>query len=50
MTIFPVLFFLKINCFSTQALEYDKRMDDELRAGKRKIKLVQEQVNVTKAN
>uniref|UniRef100_A0A665WGE4 Regulator of telomere elongation helicase 1 n=1 Tax=Echeneis naucrates TaxID=173247 RepID=A0A665WGE4_ECHNA len=34
--------------FSTSSLVYDKRMDDELRGGKRKIKLVQEQVCVTK--
>uniref|UniRef100_A0A3B4Y0Q6 Regulator of telomere elongation helicase 1 n=1 Tax=Seriola lalandi dorsalis TaxID=1841481 RepID=A0A3B4Y0Q6_SERLL len=34
----------KANRLSTLSLQYDKRMDDELRGGKRKIKLVQEQV------
>ncbi|XP_035513302.1 regulator of telomere elongation helicase 1 [Morone saxatilis] len=33
----------KANRLSTLSLQYDKRMDDELRGGKRKIKLVQEQ-------
>ncbi|XP_029362912.1 regulator of telomere elongation helicase 1 isoform X2 [Echeneis naucrates] len=33
----------KTKHFSTSSLVYDKRMDDELRGGKRKIKLVQEQ-------
>uniref|UniRef100_A0A8P4GG84 Regulator of telomere elongation helicase 1 n=1 Tax=Dicentrarchus labrax TaxID=13489 RepID=A0A8P4GG84_DICLA len=33
----------KANSLSTLSLQYDKRMDDELRGGKRKIKLVQEQ-------
>ncbi|XP_050926955.1 regulator of telomere elongation helicase 1 isoform X2 [Lates calcarifer] len=33
----------KANCLSTLFLQYDKRMDDELRGAKRKIKLVQEQ-------
>lgn len=33
----------KANHLSTLSLQYDKRMDDELRGGKRKIKLVQEQ-------
>uniref|UniRef100_A0A8C5HDJ8 Regulator of telomere elongation helicase 1 n=1 Tax=Gouania willdenowi TaxID=441366 RepID=A0A8C5HDJ8_GOUWI len=33
------------NRLSTLSLQYDKRMDDELRGGKRKIKLVQEQVS-----
>ncbi|TKS77856.1 Regulator of telomere elongation helicase 1 [Collichthys lucidus] len=33
----------KVNCLSTLSLQYDKRMDDELRGGKRKIKLVQQQ-------
>uniref|UniRef100_A0A665WFC2 Regulator of telomere elongation helicase 1 n=1 Tax=Echeneis naucrates TaxID=173247 RepID=A0A665WFC2_ECHNA len=37
----------KTKHFSTSSLVYDKRMDDELRGGKRKIKLVQEQVCVT---
>ncbi|KAM9856085.1 regulator of telomere elongation helicase 1 [Aulostomus maculatus] len=32
--------------FSTLSLQYDKRMDDELRGGKRKIKLVQEKRSV----
>ncbi|KAM9351348.1 regulator of telomere elongation helicase 1 [Symphorus nematophorus] len=31
------------NRLSTLSLQYDKRMDDELRGGKRKIRLVQEQ-------
>uniref|UniRef100_A0A4W6E882 Regulator of telomere elongation helicase 1 n=1 Tax=Lates calcarifer TaxID=8187 RepID=A0A4W6E882_LATCA len=35
------------NCLSTLFLQYDKRMDDELRGAKRKIKLVQEQVHGT---
>uniref|UniRef100_A0A669D8B5 Regulator of telomere elongation helicase 1 n=1 Tax=Oreochromis niloticus TaxID=8128 RepID=A0A669D8B5_ORENI len=34
----------KANHLSTLSLQYDKRMEDELRGGKRKIKLVQEQV------
>uniref|UniRef100_A0A8C5HBJ2 Regulator of telomere elongation helicase 1 n=1 Tax=Gouania willdenowi TaxID=441366 RepID=A0A8C5HBJ2_GOUWI len=34
----------KASRLSTLSLQYDKRMDDELRGGKRKIKLVQEQV------
>ncbi|XP_049920560.1 regulator of telomere elongation helicase 1 isoform X3 [Epinephelus moara] len=34
----------KANHLSTLSLQCDKRMDDELRGGKRKIKLVQEQV------
>ncbi|XP_040918142.1 regulator of telomere elongation helicase 1-like [Toxotes jaculatrix] len=33
----------KANRLSTLSLQYDKRMDDELRGGRRKIKLVQEQ-------
>ncbi|XP_071331236.1 regulator of telomere elongation helicase 1 isoform X2 [Trachinotus anak] len=33
----------KANRLSTLSLQFDKRMDDELRGGKRKIKLVQEQ-------
>ncbi|XP_008292635.1 regulator of telomere elongation helicase 1 [Stegastes partitus] len=33
----------KAHRLSTLSLQYDKRMDDELRGGKRKIKLVQEQ-------
>ncbi|XP_006804367.1 regulator of telomere elongation helicase 1 isoform X1 [Neolamprologus brichardi] len=33
----------KANHLSTLSLQYDKRMEDELRGGKRKIKLVQEQ-------
>ncbi|KAG7224300.1 hypothetical protein INR49_000543 [Caranx melampygus] len=33
----------KANHLSTLSLQYDKRMDNELRGGKRKIKLVQEQ-------
>uniref|UniRef100_A0A3Q4GCI1 Regulator of telomere elongation helicase 1 n=1 Tax=Neolamprologus brichardi TaxID=32507 RepID=A0A3Q4GCI1_NEOBR len=35
----------KANHLSTLSLQYDKRMEDELRGGKRKIKLVQEQVS-----
>uniref|UniRef100_A0A8C5HC08 Regulator of telomere elongation helicase 1 n=1 Tax=Gouania willdenowi TaxID=441366 RepID=A0A8C5HC08_GOUWI len=35
----------KASRLSTLSLQYDKRMDDELRGGKRKIKLVQEQVS-----
>ncbi|XP_028309281.1 regulator of telomere elongation helicase 1 [Gouania willdenowi] len=34
----------KASRLSTLSLQYDKRMDDELRGGKRKIKLVQEQM------
>uniref|UniRef100_A0A3Q1FMP8 Regulator of telomere elongation helicase 1 n=1 Tax=Acanthochromis polyacanthus TaxID=80966 RepID=A0A3Q1FMP8_9TELE len=34
----------KASHLSTLSLQHDKRMDDELRGGKRKIKLVQEQV------
>nr|XP_046251810.1 regulator of telomere elongation helicase 1 [Scatophagus argus] len=30
----------KANCLSTLSLQYDKRIDDEMRGGKRKIKLV----------
>lgn len=41
------IFLSKANCLSTLFLQYDKRMDDELRGAKRKIKLVQEQVHVT---
>ncbi|XP_020485971.1 regulator of telomere elongation helicase 1 isoform X2 [Labrus bergylta] len=33
----------RANRLSTLSLQYDKRMEDELRGGKRKIKLVQEQ-------
>ncbi|XP_070766663.1 regulator of telomere elongation helicase 1 [Enoplosus armatus] len=33
----------KANRLSTLSLQHDKRMDDEMRGGKRKIKLVQEQ-------
>ncbi|AWP09173.1 putative regulator of telomere elongation helicase 1 [Scophthalmus maximus] len=33
----------KANRLSTLSIQHDKRMDDELRGGKRKIKLVQEQ-------
>ncbi|KAM4736852.1 regulator of telomere elongation helicase 1 [Anableps anableps] len=33
----------KANRLSTLSLQYDKRMEDELRGGKRKIKLIQEQ-------
>ncbi|XP_078480324.1 regulator of telomere elongation helicase 1 [Lampetra planeri] len=33
----------KLSRLSTLSLQYDKRVDDELRGGKRKIKLVQEQ-------
>uniref|UniRef100_A0A8P4GAH3 Regulator of telomere elongation helicase 1 n=1 Tax=Dicentrarchus labrax TaxID=13489 RepID=A0A8P4GAH3_DICLA len=40
----------KANSLSTLSLQYDKRMDDELRGGKRKIKLVQEQVHFTLRN
>uniref|UniRef100_A0A665WFB9 Regulator of telomere elongation helicase 1 n=1 Tax=Echeneis naucrates TaxID=173247 RepID=A0A665WFB9_ECHNA len=40
----------KTKHFSTSSLVYDKRMDDELRGGKRKIKLVQEQVCDGKAS
>lgn len=36
---------MKANHLSTLSLQYDKRMEDELRGGKRKIKLVQEQVS-----
>lgn len=46
--IYPmVCFLLKANRLSTLSLQYDKRMDDEMRGGKRKIKLVQEQVHVS---
>lgn len=38
------MFVLKAHRLSTLCLQNDKRMDDELRGGKRKIKLVQEQV------
>lgn len=49
--IYSVLhFLLKANRLSTLSLQYDKRMDDELRGGKRKIKLVQEQVHFTLRN
>uniref|UniRef100_A0A3Q1CTR9 Regulator of telomere elongation helicase 1 n=1 Tax=Amphiprion ocellaris TaxID=80972 RepID=A0A3Q1CTR9_AMPOC len=37
------IFLLKASHLSTLSLQHDKRMDDELRGGKRKIKLVQEQ-------
>uniref|UniRef100_A0A3P8XGC5 Regulator of telomere elongation helicase 1 n=1 Tax=Esox lucius TaxID=8010 RepID=A0A3P8XGC5_ESOLU len=36
----------RANRFSTLSLQYDKRMEDELRGGKRKIKVVQERVLV----
>uniref|UniRef100_A0A8C3G854 Regulator of telomere elongation helicase 1 n=1 Tax=Cyclopterus lumpus TaxID=8103 RepID=A0A8C3G854_CYCLU len=36
----------KADRLSTLSLQCDKRMDDEMRGGKRKIKLVQEQVHV----
>lgn len=36
---------MKANHLSTLSLQYDKRMEDELRGAKRKIKLVQEQVS-----
>uniref|UniRef100_A0A8D2ZN44 Regulator of telomere elongation helicase 1 n=1 Tax=Scophthalmus maximus TaxID=52904 RepID=A0A8D2ZN44_SCOMX len=39
----------KANRLSTLSIQHDKRMDDELRGGKRKIKLVQEQVRTCKA-
>uniref|UniRef100_A0A669AZU7 Regulator of telomere elongation helicase 1 n=1 Tax=Oreochromis niloticus TaxID=8128 RepID=A0A669AZU7_ORENI len=42
---FPLVLLLKANHLSTLSLQYDKRMEDELRGGKRKIKLVQEQVS-----
>uniref|UniRef100_A0A6Q2X2B9 Regulator of telomere elongation helicase 1 n=1 Tax=Esox lucius TaxID=8010 RepID=A0A6Q2X2B9_ESOLU len=35
----------RANRFSTLSLQYDKRMEDELRGGKRKIKVVQERVS-----
>uniref|UniRef100_A0A8D0AKU5 Regulator of telomere elongation helicase 1 n=1 Tax=Sander lucioperca TaxID=283035 RepID=A0A8D0AKU5_SANLU len=38
------IFLLKAHRLSTLSLQCDKRMDDELRGGKRKIKLVPEQV------
>ncbi|XP_076022253.1 regulator of telomere elongation helicase 1 isoform X2 [Genypterus blacodes] len=34
----------KVSHLSTVSLQYDKKMDDKLRGGKRKIKLVQEQI------
>lgn len=37
-------FLFKAHRLSTLCLQNDKRMDDELRGGKRKIKLVQQQV------
>uniref|UniRef100_A0A8D2ZMX8 Regulator of telomere elongation helicase 1 n=1 Tax=Scophthalmus maximus TaxID=52904 RepID=A0A8D2ZMX8_SCOMX len=37
----------KANRLSTLSIQHDKRMDDELRGGKRKIKLVQEQVRTS---
>lgn len=40
-------FLLKADRLSTLSLQYEKRIDVEQRGGKRKIKLVQEQVNVT---
>lgn len=47
-----VHFLLKANRLSTLSLQHDKRMDDELRGVRRKIKLVQEQVHIklTKGN
>lgn len=36
---------LKANRLSTLSLQYDKRIEEELRGGKRKIKLIQEQVH-----
>lgn len=40
----------KTSRLSTLALQNDKRMEDELRGGKRKIKLVQHQVGFMKMN
>uniref|UniRef100_UPI0037E8D6A8 regulator of telomere elongation helicase 1 n=1 Tax=Semicossyphus pulcher TaxID=241346 RepID=UPI0037E8D6A8 len=37
----------RANRLSTLSLQYDKRMEDELRGGKRKIKLVHEQTSVS---
>ena len=45
-----VLFLFKANRLSTLSLQHDKRMDDEMRGGKRKIRLVQEQVHVMLKN
>lgn len=41
---------IKANRLSTLSLQHDKRMDDEMRGGKRKIRLVQEQVHVMLKN
>uniref|UniRef100_A0A671VP82 Regulator of telomere elongation helicase 1 n=1 Tax=Sparus aurata TaxID=8175 RepID=A0A671VP82_SPAAU len=43
-----VLCLFKANRLSTLSLQHDKRMDDEMRGGKRKIRLVQEQVHENK--
>uniref|UniRef100_A0A674NQG1 Regulator of telomere elongation helicase 1 n=1 Tax=Takifugu rubripes TaxID=31033 RepID=A0A674NQG1_TAKRU len=40
------VFPLKRSSLSTLSLQYDKRIQDDLRGGKRKIRLVQEQVNL----
>lgn len=45
--LFSCVFSLKPSSLSTLSLQYDKRMQDESRGGKRKIRLVQEQVNST---
>uniref|UniRef100_A0A674D0N1 Regulator of telomere elongation helicase 1 n=1 Tax=Salmo trutta TaxID=8032 RepID=A0A674D0N1_SALTR len=37
----------RANRISTLSLQYDKRVDDELRGGKRKIKVVQERVDIS---
>lgn len=44
--LFSCVFSLKTSCLSTLSLQYDKRIQDDLRGGKRKIRLVQEQVNL----
>lgn len=44
--LFSCVFSLKTSSLSTLSLQYDKRIQDDLRGGKRKIRLVQEQVNL----
>lgn len=44
--LFSCVFSLKMSCLSTLSLQYDKRIQDDFRGSKRKIRLVQEQVNL----